>query len=248
MGELHELIAVESNKKEAWKKALDAIRLLFTEKRSVFQAGEKSLHPLADELGEAEVVDQHAMMSTVERELDGLRPYLGDYLDALYQKDRTNTVAIATFAIDSTMISGPATFFLSLEQKLIEIRSVIEKIPVHADGYNWKSDEAHEFKGVQKLDAPEITFKTKKVLKPFVLYEATKDHPAQVDKLSEDVNVGRFFTQRWSGMVTRAQKQGYLDRINKAIEEAKRARMEANRAEASTEKMAGDLLNYLFGE
>ena len=40
MGELHELLAVESNKKEAWTKALDAIKEMFKGKRNIFQAAE----------------------------------------------------------------------------------------------------------------------------------------------------------------------------------------------------------------
>ena len=61
-----------------------------------------------------------------------------------------------------------------------------------------------------------------------VLYKATVEHPAQIEKWEEQVPVGKYVKKVWSGMLTPARKSELLGNIDKLISAVKKARQRAN--------------------
>ena len=95
--------------------------------------------------------------------------------------------------------------------------------------------------------APMERFITNKQVKSTVLYEATKEHPAQIDKWTEDVKVGRYLVHTNSGMITPATKAEILGRLDKLAQAAKQARMRANTAEVVQWKVGKTLMDFING-
>jgi hypothetical protein len=98
------------------------------------------------------------------------------------------------------------------------------------------------------VSKPVETTKTKKITKPLVLAPATKEHPAQVEKVSEDVVEGIWQAIHLSGAISETKKQEYLDRVRKLQKAVIMARELANEIKALPDaKPVKTLFEYIFG-
>ena len=93
---------------------------------------------------------------------------------------------------------------------------------------------------------PAVTFKTRKTFRHKVLVEATREHPAQIEKWSEDENVGKFITDSWSGMLTPAEKSDMIGRIDTLAQAVKQARQRANTTEVVKIQLAKSLVDFIL--
>jgi hypothetical protein len=84
------------------------------------------------------------------------------------------------------------------------------------------------------------------VPKNHVKYEATKEHPAQVEMYMEDVWVGTWTTTKFSGAIPAAVRNAMLERMRKLLDAVKTAREEANNLEVRPVKVGAALLGYIF--
>jgi hypothetical protein len=168
------------------------------------------------------------------------------YLNAVLQKEKTNQAATADIIIDGATIAEgvPATFLLGLETKLKQVREVYAKIPTLAPGIEWIED-TDKGDGVFKMANPEETYRTEKIIVPQIMYDATKEHPAQVDKIEEVKNVGKYTKNVWSGMMTSAQKSAILGKIDKLMRAVKKARQRANNTEIVKAEIGQALFDYI---
>jgi hypothetical protein len=251
MGKLHETLAVEGSKRNAYEKVLAETQHVFKERPDLFRAEEKKYEPFAEEdRNEAGVLDRLEMTATVKQRLEYLGGFLTDYLDTVYQKEKTNQVAVGDIVFNGNVIAAavPVSYLLNLESTLSKLREVLHTTPTQQSGVEWVEDSAHKFSGVVKSAHAEETFKTKKILKPFELSPATKEHKAQVEKLSEDKPVGKFYRQLWSGMLSPADKSALLKRMDTLIEAVRIARMQANDIEVNTEKVATQIVAAILSD
>lgn len=253
MGKLHETLAVEATRKKSAEAAMNLAAERFTNYPQLYLEHDKVLSML-DEADKSEegTTDYSAMTSTVPHELNKVAKAFVEYLDVVYQKELANTDASSELDLSANgiqrIVDGiPATFLLGLETKLSIFRKVIHSAPTHATGVEWKDDENFRLEGVVRLNRPEITNKTKSVLKPFILHKATKEHPAQVEKLKEDVVVGKYENRRWSGMLRAGQKAEMLKRLDRMMEMVKVARQKANQQESPKETIGDYIMTYILG-
>ena len=246
---LHELIAVEGDLQGTTKKILEETATTFDKKPDHFQASRREVKMIADtpEAQAEQLVESSAMSTTVEMKLAHLSGIVTRYYDAVLQKELTNQTAKADLVLDGKTLAKdvPATFLLGMEDKLKALRAVYDTIPTLAPGKTWVPDVGYQFANVFVANDDEVRTRTKKIPKAIVLYEATKEHPAQVKELIEDVTVGTIITRQWSGMVTPGTKSDYLARIDKLIRACKKARQRANSAEVVKRTIGRDLFAFI---
>jgi hypothetical protein len=84
------------------------------------------------------------------------------------------------------------------------------------------------------------------VPKTHVKYEATKEHPAQVEMYMEDVWVGTWTIVKSSGAIPAATRNAMLERVRKLLDAVKAAREEANGIEVKPQKVGAAILGYVF--
>ena len=244
MANLHQLLAV---KKDAAQRANEIAGE--TKKnlgaKHLFYGSTKSYTPF-DEEDETRFPDEHEQLSyTVGEKLNWFAENFGRIIDIEYQIDRTNENAEADLEVGDLYIPGiPATFLLDLVSFLEKTRKVYANIPVLDSKYQWEPDSGAG-PGVYKTTEDEVTYRSKKVLRHKVLYDATPEHPAQVEKWPEDKQVGRYTKRMWSGALTPAQKSIVLGRIDTLLEAAKKALSEANNAEHATDKIASKIFSFI---
>ena len=248
MAKLHEILAVESGLQTTAKKTNEETIGTFRKKDEHFVETVTEVRHFSEEDQKLDTTETKAMVTTV---VDKLLYNAGanvKAIDAYLQKEATNQHATADLMVDDVVlaIAVPATVLLGLETKLTELRAVYDAIPTLAPGPTWVEDrDRRAHGGVYKAADPDVTFRTRRVLKPIVMSPATKEHPAQVQAVQEDTPVARIVKHHRSGMLTSAQKSDLLGRIDKLLRATKRARQRANTAEVVKGEIGRKLFDFI---
>lgn len=245
MAKLHELLSVEGDLEGIYKKILDETAQTFTKKVDRFFGAVRTMEWFEE--GNPPVPAEHqALTTTVKDKLDYQKNAVIRYFDALLQKERTNQDARADIIIDGVPIASdlPATFLLGLESRLKRVREIYDKIPTLPPNIKWEKDET---KGddIYSRVHPEEQLKTEKIFKVQVLYDATKEHPAQVEKIPETKNVGVYKKEVWTGLLSPADKLALLGKIDRLIQAVKKARQRANTTEVVKLTIGKELFGYI---
>ena len=249
-GKLCEVIAVESDLEKKHKKNMDELKNSFKNHQARYIGFEKRYKPFDEEEAAHEGSTEHkAMDATVHEDLDRMFTAFVDYIDAVAQKEATNQIAKGDIVIDGKVIVGlehlPATFLLGLESRLRPINEIFDAIPTTPPSQEWEKDDQIG-QGVLRRKHDEESFRTRKEPKSTVLYEATKEHPAQIEKWNENVNIGKYITSYWCGLKTPKEKYEFIDRIKKLIKAAKEARSRANTTNVVDIHPADRIVKYLL--
>jgi len=242
---LHELLAVEGDLDGAHKKILDETRVTFTKKADRFMGQFRKFEMFVED-GIDYPEESQALDTTVQDKLDYMEKTECRYFDAILQKEATNQIAVADLIIDGVTISNglPATFLLGMETRLKNLKSAYESIPTLQPGVEWVLDPSMG-KNIYKTAKPVEKIKTETIIEPVVLYEATKEHPAQVKESSKVKNIGKYSTTTWSGMITPAEKSVLLGKIDKLIRAFKKARQRANTTEVTKRTIGKELFAFI---
>ena len=245
-GRLHELLAVEGDLGGAAKKLIGEAITTFSKRADHFMGQTVRYEHLDEDRVKEDYTDDHAMVTTVSDKLRYLVPPISKHIDALMQKDLTNTEAVADLVVDGTVIAEnlPATFLLGLESYLQRLRAVYNAIPTLKPGIRWESDPTQD----NVFIAPEQTaFRAEKVKVHKIVVDATEHHPAQIDMWYEDRKVARIIKTETSGTLTPLAKSKILGRVDTLIRAAKKARQRANRAEIVKRNLGSSLFDYIHG-
>lgn len=242
---LHEILAVENDLEKVASNIIAEAKNTFNKKPNLFQGSVKTA-----EMFDADAPTMATEVMELTETVPGKLRYVGNavarWLDVVFQKERTNQIAVADLIVEGIVLAKdlPATFLLGLETKMKRIRDMYIDIPTLPPGIGWHSDP-DQGANVFSTNNPMERFITNKQVKSTVLYEATKEHPAQIDKWTEDVKVGRYLVQTTSGMITPAHKAEILYRVDNLIQSAKAARMRANSAEVRKDSIGKVLMDYI---
>lgn len=247
MAQLHEILAVESSLGKAADKLMQESRKTLG-KENLFMGATRTLKMFDTESEHLNTKESVNLETTVDENIDYLIDPVGDYWDAILQKDLTNQTATADIIIDGQTIAAglPATFLLNMETKLGELRRVYDSIHTLAPGIKWEIDRDHSKMGVFTANENE-TFKTEKMVEFVIAAEATEQHPAQVREVPKTTNVGKYSLQKWCGLLSPLEKAMRIQRLDKLIRAVKKARQRANKAEIVNAHVAGDLFSYING-
>ena len=189
--------------------------------------------------------DNRDVVTTVGETLGYLFEHWEKFEDTQFKKNITNQKATASLNIGEVGIAEvPVDELMGLETRLTKLREIFHQIPTLDATKEWQKSNVRE--GVWIASSPDVTTKTERIISPVVLYEATKEHPAQIEKVTRDEIVGTFTTVNFSGAATSLQKAMALRRIDELISEVKKARMRANSINVVDKKIGQVLADYLL--
>jgi len=235
-GQLHELLAVESDLKGQAGRIQAETEKRF-KRNELFRGSHKQYTPFNEADDHLKEEDHEELGTTVEARLKFTADKLSKYWDAVLQKEATNQTASADLVFEGEILvpSVPATMLLGLEKKLKQFRDAIDAMPTLDMKTAWiPAGENHALPHVFRSKHVDETLKSKKIEKPIVLYEAVvRDGvgiPANVEMAVEDVPVGKWKKTLFSGAVTSARAAEILDRTDAMLRAVKKARQRANKA------------------
>jgi len=251
MAKLHELIAVRGNLDSQDQKVRNEMLDTFNKRRHIFEEKRLTFTPFRAEDGQDPkpvTEEQSEIQATISGELQDLTTIISKALDVRYQIEVGNSGARADVVVEDghTVLikDAPATALLTLSHHLQELRNLAAAIPTLDPAKGFRLDTSRGHYVAREV----VKVRTKKTQRPLVLHEATKEHPAQVQLVTEDIPVGSLLSQEWSGLITPKQKSDILARIDKAIRAVSAARSKANEVEVDVHnhKMGKKLLDYIF--
>ncbi len=242
MPKLNQIIALQSGKKTQAKESLTAAYQQL-QKPDLLGGISRNYKP-KDENGETEPPQNKLVQVKVSELIARISTDLVEMFDAVATQDWANCQAKADVVVDGKPIfkGVPVTHLLFLEKQLNDLNTFITKLPVLDPAERWEYNAGQDCYASE----PFQTTRTKKVPKNHVKYEATKEHPAQVEMYMEDVTVGIWTTIKYSGAVPASTRNAMLERVRKLEDAVKSAREEANGLEVTRQKIGQTLLNYVF--
>jgi len=242
---LHELLAVMNDAAQAANSILSETSTTFSKRPDHFKGQTKTVSFFDEARAGENLSETKEHVTTVYDKLDHTARVVGRYWDALLQLEETNQHARADLVIggDTLAKDVPATFLLGMETRLKELRAVLMQAPTLAPELSWTVDETAG-QGVYVSPA-QVNFKGEKQRMHKVVYDATKEHPAQIETWTEDKPVARIEAVHRSTMLTPAAKSAMLERCDALIRAVKKARQRANTVEASSRKIAKGMFDYI---
>jgi len=241
--QLNQVVALVKGKKSRAAKLLTEVHHRVFHKDKVTGIS-RTYQPIADD-GEMLPAENRRVQVHVEDQLIILKSILSDFIDVVVTQDMGNTKATGDIQIgDDPLLTGiPVTVLMFIEKQLVDMRTLIEKLPVLPTDRVWSMDEAKNCWVTQA----EKTIKTQKKAEVIVKYDATDKHPAQTDLISVDKTVGHWSTIHISGAIPESRRDEMLTRINLLSDAVKAAREQANSREVTYNLMVGEtLLGYIL--
>lgn len=240
---LCEIIAVVSGKKTEVEKAVtDAYHRL--QKPELFGGFSKTYRPLAED-GKRLPPESKQVQLRLDDVVAESCARWRELFDLTLTLDRANCGASADVEVDGTvLLTGvPVTTLLFLEKQAENLHAYVSKLPTPDAAERWHYDESQHM----LVTDPEETGRTEKVQKPIVLYDATKEHPAQTQLITEDVLAGYWSKRMFTTAIPAKTKAEILARVGKLRDAVKAARERANAVEVEKQSMGDALLGYVFG-
>lgn len=246
MGQLHELLAVEADRKKTAERLVSESIKTF-HKENLFTGSVKRTEMFDDEA--TKIADEHLKLeATVGENLNYSLNALVKYWDTVAQKDATNANAKADVIVNGKVIlkDVPGTTLLGMEKKLNELRNLFNSTPTLPPGIDWELDVSFEKIGVYKAKHDIETIKTQKDVEFREVSPATKEHPAQVAQVNVSKDIGKFITTKWSGMITPYSKAKMISNLEVLIGAFKKARQRANGETTVDIKIGKELIDFIM--
>ncbi len=209
----------------------------------------KKYHPGSED-GDVYPDEGKLVQSTVSEVVADVEKSLVDLFDVVYTQECGNTVAAADIVVKDASgnplvlaAAVPVTYLLFIEKRLVDIETFVSNLPTLAGATRWTwSDGINCYVS----DTTRVN-KTKKVMKSFEASPATDRHPAQVQVFNEDVIIGYYDVEAYSGAIQAKVKADMLARVRALKDAVVTAREEANSKDVEAKKIGSKILGYIFG-
>lgn len=241
---LNQVIAIVNGEKTRAKKTETEIHRR-NEQPALFDGFTRRYEPLDSDNGEKLPDEKKNVQLKVKSCISEMKEALASMFDMVATQDIGNQSARTDLVVDDKVVAAnvPATYLIFLEKQLVDISTYLGQLPVLDPSEKW------EYSGNSGLYETETskTIKTKKTIKPITLAEATKEHPAQVQMINEDVLIGHWNTKKLSGAIPSDEKEALLRKVRQLIQAVKLAREEANMTEVEMSTIGTQILEHLLG-
>jgi len=245
MTKLNQIIAIEKTVKADAKKGIDSV--YFQLQKGALLSGISRTYRPKDEEGDQLPPESTKLQVNAEDGLRGAIENFASLFSITLEKDGTNLHALADIVLpDGTVLlkNAPVPYLLFLEKQLVDIKTLVLKLPILDPSEDWHYDDA----AGAWASAPTETTRTKKIPRNHVKAPPTDKHPAQVELYYEDVVAGYWKTIKFSGAVPRKRVATMLAKIEEVQKAVKFAREQANNTEVLVNgKASRALLDYIVG-
>lgn len=242
MQKLNQVIACEKGLKDRVEKGITA---LYHEgqKADPFNGFVRAYAP-KNEDGDKLPPETKMVQTTADIVLASTVKLMTDLFDVRATLDFANCSATADVVVgDEIVVQGaPATYLLFLNQKLIDLRTIVDKLPTLSPDDEWTLDPATAMFRSKLTE----TIKTAKVQESLILTQATDKHPATAQMITVDRTVGTWSMQKLSGAMPAPKKAQLLARIETLHRAVRFALEQANMTEAPPKVIGAAVLGWIF--
>lgn len=234
---------VTGRKTEVEKIVGDIYKLL--QKPELFNGLNRTYRPKKED-GDQRPPETKKISYSVKDLIDQVVKKWSDLWNLTATQDAANQIAKADIVVNGVVIlkQVPVTTLLFLEKQVTNLESFISKLPLLDAAEAWKFDD----NTAAYRSSPTETVSSKKVPRNHVKYEATKEHPAQVEVFQEDIPVGTWAQTLFSAAIPATERQKYLERVKELRDAVKLSREHANMTAAEKVHIGESIFNFVFGK
>jgi hypothetical protein len=239
---LNQLIAILPDRKaEEDRVTTRAYQVL--QKDDKLKGLERTYVPIDDE-GEQLPPESKRVQVRVSEEIKKVKEALTNASKFVVTQEASNCEAKADIKVEDTVLMKdvPVGALLYLEKKFKDVYTFVSKLPTLDPSEEWIHDSATDCFATPATK----TIKTKKIPRNHIKYEATKEHPAQVELFTEDVLIGHWTTKKFSGAIEQEVKTIMLNKVRQVQDAIKLAREEANSIEVQMRNSTKRLFEFIF--
>lgn len=239
---LNQVLAVERGLKSRIEEERTAIYHTL-QKPSLFDGLARSYRPLRED-GERKPPENKRVQFKADELLGDAVNKMTTMWNITATKDYANCNAKGAIVVDGETIvkDVPATFLLFLEAELVNVRTLLAKMPILDAAESWNRDANNGYYKSEKIEKQS----TAKVQKGLVLSAATVEHPAQTALITVDEPVGTWEEIKMSGAYPAVEQKRLLEKVERLITATKKAREAANLTQAPDQEVGAQVLGWLF--
>jgi hypothetical protein len=239
---LNQVLAVEQGLKSRIEEERTSIYHLL-QKPSLFNGLTRTYRPLRDG-GDTKPAENQRVQQRADELMQTLIEKMTTLWNITATKDYANCNAKGNIVVNGETIleDVPTAFLLYLEKELVNVRTLLTHLPLLDPGERWSRDANDNLWKGDKIEKQS----TAKVQTGIVLYEATKEHPAQTQLITVDQPVGIWEEMKMSGAFAAAAQKQLLNKVEVLITATKKAREGANLSPAPEQAPANKIFNWLF--
>lgn len=217
----------------------------FTKKADHFSGQLRKYNTATDDDIELDAEDT-IVVTNAEDKLNYVFDSFIESIDLNLTKENSNAGAVGTIEVNGTVWKEgiPVNAILTAETHIKRLRDLILAVPTLEPKESWSKTKDN--KPALYTSATKSRIKTKKVETFQTVAEATKDHPAQVQKVFNDVVAGTWETTLLSGKIRPHTKSLMLKRVDELSGIFKNAREAANNAVAKELKLGTQIRDYIM--
>jgi hypothetical protein len=243
MPKLNQINALVTGRKSDVEKGVTEIYKIL-QKPELFTGREGVYRPDDEVNGEKLPREHQKVQHTVAQLLVTAKEKWCELWDLTATQDHANQQARANIEVDGKVVLAdvPVTTLLFLEKQINDVETMIGKVPTPDQSEDWQYDSNA---GLLRSEVSKSA-RTKKEPAHYVKYEATKDHPAQVEYFMRDVKVGTWDKTAFSGAMPTDTKNAILARLKKLKDAVKLARESANMLDAKPQKIGAAVFEYII--
>lgn len=243
MGKLNQIIAVEKDIKKNTFAEISRLHHLLQQQKLLVGLT-RTYEPLNEDGLRYPSESSHVQVHTKDV-IEETAKHMTRLFDITATKDWANTEARGDVVVDGkVLLAGvPVSYLLFLEKQLTDIHTFVKKLPVLDPAETWRWDDASNCYRTE----PKQTMKTSKKPFPFVKAPATKEHPAQVEVVQQDVTEGTWNHVVFCGALPASVVTDLVARVQKLQAAVKCAREEANGLVVMDRSTGKPVFDFLFG-
>jgi hypothetical protein len=242
MPKLCEIIALVAGRKTEGQKQLTELHRV-TQNAELFKGLARTYQPRDDADTEKLPPESKSIQVRSGDVFHSLEKVMVNVYDLIATQDYGNTHArgdVVTADGVTVLKDVPVTTLLYLEKQLDDLKKFYATLPVLDPAVDWSKDEATGlYKNISK------THRAKRKKEKLVLYEATKEHPAQVQMIETESIVGDWTKVETSAALTAKEKASLMDRVAALKDAVVLAREQANQAKVENRKAGELIFKYL---
>jgi len=257
---LSTLLAITDSGADTLRKAFRDYISFFSKSQGAFTGERKTYEPLDNTVDEPNRRGNRLVQTTVSEKMDWLLETNGEYIDALFTKEKTNASGKAKAVL---VVEGEEWGeFTSLELLALksfldssELKSMMEKIPVRSDSKEWTETDAEMYADreglyeTKKTEFPNRTTEKENYILPdpnLASLEGSNYVP-QIGVKNITKELGMATYQEFSGEWSQRQRATALRKRDMLLKSVLTALKEANDVAVAESKMKGEtIFEYLF--
>lgn len=244
---LSAILGEEKKMVPTWDGQLTEIQLL-VRKTSFFNGFVRTYHPFSVE-GETEIKYPEERQNVEQRADDLIVRAMNSWTDIFnitFTKDKANMEACADVVVNDVIMvkDAPVSWLLWADKRMQEVRTFFDSLPTLNEAEIWEKDDVS---GMWR-SVPTETIKTEKIPVPYIMYEHTDKHAAQVERVQKDVPIGRYKKQNFSSALKAERKRRVLEKIDRVLVALKVARANANSIEVEKLQIAKPIFEYILAD